>query len=612
MTTIRRGTNGHDTLIGNAGDDWFQAGEGADVMYGNGGADRFDAGAGNDWMSAGAGADSAFGGEGNDTVDGGAGADLVEGGEGSDVIYAGAGADTVYGDDAAGNTAKAGVSYDDLIEAGDGNDLVFGGLGSDEIQGEGGNDTIQGGKDNGKLVWTGGDAPQDPPPSDPEDPVCKIEKALSFKIATSHEGKTGIPGVAVTVTEQGDGTLLFKVQLEPNAGKVADIRGLFLNIEDASLANSLVATSTQKLGSAALITQQGFKADGLTALQGDVTMSGAKQVFDFAVAFGTQGIGKDDVQQATFVLDSTKVDLTLDMLDNMVFGARLTSVGTPGVPNGRGESLKLLGNSGSVVETKICDTAETPAPTPSPAPATPKTLSEIVIGDNLYGNGGRDTFIFEKGDGVDLIWDFESGQDVVIVKGYSIADVDAFTFVNQVTNQGRDGVNPLDAGSHQKLAVILDAGGDAIIFNDLGNREASGAAIRFDDGSLTIKQLLARATPSTAPVSQAPAEMDLLDAVITVTNAWWGGFQAEIKVTAKTDLTDWDVLLGTKWNVQNVWNAVRETTTTTQDGVLIDLNDADWNGTLAAGQSTTIGFTALTGMDAILGSQQILDGIWFG
>jgi cellulase/cellobiase CelA1 len=127
-----------------------------------------------------------------------------------------------------------------------------------------------------------------------------------------------------------------------------------------------------------------------------------------------------------------------------------------------------------------------------------------------------------------------------------------------------------------------------------------------------VKDLIARATPSTAPVAQAPVELDNVDALVSVTSAWWGGFQGEIKVTAKAAVADWDVLLGTKWNVQNVWGAVKGEVTATAGGVLVDLNDADWNGTLAAGQTATIGFTALTGVDAVLGSQQILDGIWIG
>jgi hypothetical protein len=245
---------------------------------------------------------------------------------------------------------------------------------------------------------------------------------------------------------------------------------------------------------------------------------------------------------------------------------------------------------------------------PAKDPANPLS---VVIGDNLYGNDGSDRFVFEMGDGVDLIWDFEAGADLVEVKGYRSTDVDAFTFVSKVTDAGRDGVNPLDAGSHQKLAIILDTAGDAIVFNDLGNRASTAAAVKFDDKTISVSELLAKAQPPAAATA-APAAGDEVSAKLAVTNSWWGGFQGEITVTAKSALADWDVLLGSKWNVNSVWGAQRGETTVAAGGQLIDLNDADWNGTLAAGQTATIGFTAETGFAGVMAAQAILDGMWIG
>ncbi|TDH57261.1 hypothetical protein E2C06_36000, partial [Dankookia rubra] len=119
----------------------------------------------------------------------------------------------------------------------------------------------------------------------------------------------------------------------------------------------------------------------------------------------------------------------------------------------------------------------------------------VVIGDNLYGNGGRDTFLFARGDGVDLLWDFDATQDVIQISGYSRSDIAAVTFVTSVVDRGRSNGYPLDAGSHEKLALILNASGDAIIFNDFANRSSERLAIRFDDGWLSAADLYARATP---------------------------------------------------------------------------------------------------------------------
>ncbi|NKC32974.1 cellulose binding domain-containing protein [Falsiroseomonas selenitidurans] len=621
----RTGTAQRDTLIGQAGDD---------LMFGNGGRDLFEAGAGDDAMHGGAASDTMRGGAGNDVAYAGGGADSVEGGEGADRIYAGSGNDTVHGD-APGLIRAAGVSYDDLIEAGAGADLVFGGFGNDEIQGEGGDDTISGGQDDGRLVWTGGTPagetclPGDDKDGDKDDDKdggkdddkdggngAEATRMLSFEIGRTHDGsKPGNPVVAVQVTEAEGGVLHFTLVVQPEGKNVADLRGLFFQIDDEKMAQSLSAEGDWVTGFAG-------GEDKISKLSGGVTVEGVKSgPFDFGLSFGTSGIGKDDVREASFTLSSSKGPIGLDLLEDMDFAARLTSFGAEG--GKREGSLKLVGDAGDIIETKDEDDAgddETGDDdagadcgcTPVPE-AGPLTLAEVVVGDNLYGNGGRDTFLYEAGDGVDMIWDFAAGQDLLVVKGYSIADVDAFTFVTTVTNAGRDGANPLDAGSHQKLAIILDAGGDAILFNDLGDRASSAAAVRFDDGALSVQDLLARAAPETAATAgPAPAPADEVEAVIAVTNSWWGGFQGEIKVTAKAAVTDWDVLLGTRFNLTSVWGAQRGETTGVAGGKLVDLDDAGWNGSLAAGGTATIGFTAETGQAGVLGAQQILDGLWIG
>lgn len=627
MQTIRLGSLARDTLIGSLQtDDWFQAGAGDDVMFGNGGNDLFDGGAGHDRMHGGKGADTMLGGEGNDTAYAGAGNDLVEAGEGNDKVYAGTGHDTVRGD-----------AGDDLIEAGSGNDLVLGGSGSDEIQGEAGNDTIQGGQDNGRLVWTGGVSEdegdsedddkgegedEDEGEDDKEDDKdeggeeCAIgATSLDFTIRATHDGsKPGNPGVAVNVTETGEGSLLFKLTVEPNGKNVADLRGLFFQIDNEDLAKTLSAKGEWV---------SSFKGaeDEISNLGGGVNTEGVKTgPFDFGLSFGTSGIGKDDVREASFTLFSSKGPIGLDLLENMDFAARLTSFGAEG--GKRDGSLKLIGNAGEI-EKSVCEApekAEPAAPAPAAAPAAekapaapaPLTLSEVVIGDNLYGNEGRDTFIFEKGDGVDLIWDFEAGADLLDIRGYASTDVDAFTFVSKVTNLGREGVNPLDAGSHQKLALILDASGDAIIFNDLGNEASKAAAVKFTDKTMSVSELLAKAAPATTAAAAATPAGDEVSAKIAITNSWWGGFQGEIVVTAKADLTDWDILLGSKFNLNSVWGAELGGKSAAAGGTLFDLNDANWNGTLAAGQSATIGFTAETGFAGVMAAPQILESLWIG
>jgi hypothetical protein len=58
-------------------------------------------------------------------------------------------------------------------------------------------------------------------------------------------------------------------------------------------------------------------------------MQGAASPFDVGLEFGTQGIGKDDIQSTSFTLSNTDNNLTLDDIAHVQFGARLASIGDP-------------------------------------------------------------------------------------------------------------------------------------------------------------------------------------------------------------------------------------------------------------------------------------------
>ncbi len=110
-------------------------------------------------------------------------------------------------------------------------------------------------------------------------------------------------------------------------------------------------------------------------------------------------------------------------------------------------------------------------------------LNKVLIGDNLYGNDGQDTYRYAKGDGVDMIWDFRPGDDVIELSGYSLADLKA-TWVGKVANW-------IDTPKHTKLALTFSDGG-AIVFNDYSGLDTStAAALRLADGTvLSFAQLV--------------------------------------------------------------------------------------------------------------------------
>ncbi len=164
------GGNGEDTLIGGADNDVLIGGADADLLIGGAGdddilgaadavADSFDwtvtdqagarlfqptsgtvnavdsigdvvyAGAGNDYVYSGDGNDVIFGENGNDRLDGNGGNDIILGGDGEDQLFGGDGVDYLDGG-----------KNDDQIQGGLGNDILIGGLGNDILDGGAGQD----------------------------------------------------------------------------------------------------------------------------------------------------------------------------------------------------------------------------------------------------------------------------------------------------------------------------------------------------------------------------------------------------------------------------------------------------------------------------------------
>lgn len=594
---------------------------------------------------------------------------------------------------------------------------------------------------------------------------------------------SGEPGALVTVTEISDGRLEFQVQVTDviangtDRPDTADLRGLFFHVSNESVLAGLSISGPN-------VTNYAVKANGVMQVQGDVTMSGevgkAVGPFDVGIEFGTSGIGKDDIKEATFTLASS-APLSLDLVLQQHFGLRLTSVSDNG--QGRALSLKLTGQltgTPKVINPVPPDPAPTDPtpdlPTPTPVDPTPVVtipggsyddLIEagdgndtihgglgddemqgeggddiiiggkddghlswvdnalgVTIGDNLYGNDGRDTYLYKKGDGVDLIWDFQPGQDIIRLTGYTLADVNSFTFVRTVGNR-------IATDPHDKIAIILDNGGDAIVFNDFPGSTSNDVAVVFADGTtLSSARLLELAAGQ--PIASAPASasgsatrdsaitssakpLDLyggngediligglghdriygnegvnglngrdgndqlfggnvrdtllgdqgndvgygnggddliiggsgadklygaggadliygddgagvdlpatltsyapaipgeeVHAAIRITNSWWGGFQGEITVTANESVNVWGLFLKSKFNIDSIWGARTVAEANWDEGVVYDLNNAEWNGALAAGQTTTIGFTARTGFNGIVDAQTLLAGV---
>lgn len=118
--------SGDDLIDTLGGDDVVHAGDGNDTVLGGAGSDRLDAGHGADLVDGGDGDDSIQAGDGDDVVTGGTGNDRLEGGMGNDqyLFAAGWGSDAVLDGSGADSVRFTGVDPADLLLRRDGADLV--------------------------------------------------------------------------------------------------------------------------------------------------------------------------------------------------------------------------------------------------------------------------------------------------------------------------------------------------------------------------------------------------------------------------------------------------------------------------------------------------------
>ncbi len=155
----------NDTLLAGAGDDMGFAGQGDDLLFGDAGNDLLWGDSDNDTLIGGpSGAapvgdagekDTLYGNRGDDLLAGSLGQDNIHGGQGNDIAHGGKDNDMVFGE--LGDDTLMGEQGDDTIIGGTSNattediggrDLLFGGMGEDFLEGNQGNDTLVAGEGN--------------------------------------------------------------------------------------------------------------------------------------------------------------------------------------------------------------------------------------------------------------------------------------------------------------------------------------------------------------------------------------------------------------------------------------------------------------------------------
>src|SRR6266581_601881 len=361
------GNGGNDTLFGGAGDDYVQGDAGDDYLDGGDGIDTLYGGTGNDTLLGGAGADSMFGEAGDDYLDGGADNDQIAGGEGNDTILGGAGMDLMHGD--GGDDYLDGEDDADQIAGDAGNDVIFGGGGNDTLTGNDGDDTIDGG-DGDDLVDAGAG----------NDTVFG---------GAGNDSLTG--GEGIDVLDGGDGD-----------------DSLFGDGDSVAVADQGADTISGGAGNDSI---RGYGGDD--QLFGD---AGADTVFGEAGNDYLEGGSEDDLLFGDFNTETAQ-----DGNDTLFGGDgndQLVGNGGSDTLDGGAGADSIFGGTGNDTltggdgdDTLVAGTGD-------------DTLTGGTGNDTLYGEGGSDTYIFNLGDGRDVIIEDSAVNTEVLRFGAGIAQTD--------------------------------------------------------------------------------------------------------------------------------------------------------------------------------------------
>lgn len=208
--TFILGSDGSETIVGTAADDFVHAGSGDDLVY---------LLSGNDFGN---------GGLGNDTVSGDRGNDIVVGANGDDVLIGGYGNDSVSG--GRGNDRLTGDYGNDILSGGAGSDEIVGGAGNDVFKyqrGDGRDMLIDSLTDEWVSVWISGQGGQNGYMVSPDGTITHSTFGTLFdgqhwSSRTRYDVESGVLQVhrpansAITVANAGTDMLEFGIGIDIN------------------------------------------------------------------------------------------------------------------------------------------------------------------------------------------------------------------------------------------------------------------------------------------------------------------------------------------------------------------------------------------------------------
>ena len=492
------GGAGNDTLTGGSSGDLLFGQAGNDILLGKGGNDQLFGGAGNDTLIGGTGSDQMFGEAGNDRMiwNPGEGSDLMEGGDGNDTaeVNGGNGAE-VFTILANGTRVRfdrvspgpfsldIGTTENLVLNANGGDDVITAGNGLAgliklTLDGGAGNDTITGGDGDDMLI--GGDG---------DDVIVGGRGSDTAQLGTGNDTFVWNPGDGSDVVEGQDGfdTLQF------NGANIAENMTISANGARATLTRDIGGVTMDLNGIENIQLNALGGADNITV--GDLTGTGVTQVaIDLA---GVRGSGVGDGQADTVTVNATAGNDVISLTNSDV--ARVFINGLPEqvtidgadpdsdrlVVNGQGgdDTINASLLSANWIQLTIDGGAGNDTITGSAG--NDRLLggdgNDTVIGgkgnDEAFLGNGNDTFVWNPGDGSDLV-EGQAGTDTLVFNGAIIGENIDISANGQRVRLFRDiGTVTMDLNSVEHIQLAALGGADTITVNDLTGTGVTQVAI---------------------------------------------------------------------------------------------------------------------------------------
>ena len=330
-----------------------------------------------------------FGYEGNDNILARQGDDLVYGGSGDDVI------DTCYGND-----VIFGEEGNDTIKSGNDDDVIYGGSGDDVIWSGSGNDTVYGGAGNDSLTNQGG--------NDYVDLGVGDDSYTSNTVTRSND--TIICGAGNDTyydSDAGNDTYIFNLGdgndiISDNNGNDEIVFGEGISLANTKFYGVGVDLMVSFQNGSDTIKVNNFLNNGTGVVEGfefsDGSVLSTDDVFSRLVLEGTEGNDR---------LTGTKVSET-------IYGYGGDDV----INSGKGDD-KVYAGAGNDTLSNLGgnDYIDMGAGNDSYVSNTITRANDTVIGgegnDSIRdSDAGNDTYIFNLGDGEDVLYD-NNGEDVI-------------------------------------------------------------------------------------------------------------------------------------------------------------------------------------------------------